>query len=107
MASLFGGGLHDYKPITLFNTELNILVHVLANRLPHVISDLIGPEQTYAVKGRSIQNDLHLICEVLKRIEDGMESAPISLDQSKAFDRVDYRFLAAVLEIQTGVPQMN
>ena len=54
-------GLDDYRPITLLNTELKILARVLANRLQRVISDLIGPEQTFAVKGRSIQDNLHLI----------------------------------------------
>ena len=91
-------GLDDYRPITLLNTELKILARVLANRLQLVISDLIGPEQTYVAKGRSIQDNLHLIRKVLEVIEDGAEAALISLDQSKAFDRVDHRFLATVLE---------
>ena len=77
-------GLDDYRPITLLNTELKILARVWANRLQVVISDLIGIEQTYAVKGRSIQDNLHLIREVLEEIEDGTEAALISLDQSKA-----------------------
>ena len=91
-------GLDDYRPITLLNTELKILVRVLANHLQLVISDLIGPEQTFAVKGRSIQDNLHLIREVLEGIKDDTEAALISLDQSKVFDRVDHRFLATVLE---------
>ena len=82
---------------TLLNTELKILARVLANRLQLVISDLIGSEQTFAVKERSIQDNLHLIREVLEGIEDGTEPALISLDQSKAFDRVDHRFLVTVL----------
>ena len=89
-------GLDDYRPITLLKTELKILARVLANRLQVVTGDLIDPEQTYAVKGRSIQDYLHLICEVLQGIEDGMEAALISLDQSKAFDWV-----------QTGVLWMD
>ncbi len=43
------GELDDYRPITLLNTELKILARVLANRLQLFISDLIGPEQNYAV----------------------------------------------------------
>ena len=50
------------------------------------------------MKGRSIQDNLHLIHEVLEGIQDGTEAALISLDQSKAFDRVDLQFLASVLE---------
>ena len=46
--------LDGYTSINLLNTELKILARVLANRLKVAISDLIGPEQTYAVKGRSI-----------------------------------------------------
>ena len=100
-----GEGLDDYRPITLLNTELKILARVLANRLQLVISDLIGPEQTFAVKGRSIQDNLHLIREVLEGIEDDTEAALVSLDQSKAFDRVDHRFLASVLETAGFQPE--
>ena len=100
-------GLDDYRPITLLNTELKILARVLANRLQLVISDLIGPEQTFAVKGRSIQDNLHLIREVLEGIKDDTEAALISLDQSKAFDRVDHRFLATVLETAGFQPEFR
>ena len=57
------------------------------------------------MKGRSIQDNLHLIREVLEGIEDGIEAALISLDQSKAFDRVDHRFLASVLETAGFQPE--
>ena len=50
------------------------------------------------MKGRSIQDNLHLVPQILEGIEDDTEAALINLDQSKAFDRVDHRFLAAVLE---------
>ena len=100
-------GLDDYRPITLLNTELKILARVLANRLQLIISDLISPEQTFAVKGRSIQDNLHLIHKVLEGIEDDTEAALISLDQSKAFDRVDHRFLATVLETAGFKPEFR
>ena len=57
------------------------------------------------MKGRSIQDNLHFIREVLEEIEDGTEDALTSLDQSKAFDRVDHRFLASVLETAIFQPE--
>ena len=66
-------GLDVYRLITLLNTGLKILARVLANPLQLATSDLIGPEQTFAVKGRLIQDNLHLICEVLEGIKDGTE----------------------------------
>ena len=51
-----------------------------------------------AVRGRLIQDNLHLIREILEVLGDGGEAALISSDQSKAFDKVDHWFLASVLE---------
>ena len=50
------------------------------------------------MKGRSIQDNLHLVRQILEGIEDDTKAALINLDQSKAFDRVDHQFLATVLE---------
>ena len=72
-----------------------------------MISDLIGPEQIYAVKGISIEDNLHLVRQILEGIEDNTKAALINLDQSKAFDRVDHRFLAAVLETVGFEPEFR
>ena len=83
-----------------------ILAWVLANRLQLVISDLIGPEQNYAVKGRSIQDNLLLVREILETLKDDTEAALINLDQSKTFDRV-LGDGSGDRQISTGVPQMD
>ena len=57
------------------------------------------------MKGRSIQDNLHLAREILVGIED--EAALINLDQSKAFDRVDHQFMAAVLETVRFDPEFR
>ena len=57
------------------------------------------------MKGEFIQDNLHLIREVLERTEDGTEAAMIGLDQSKAFDRVGHRLLASVLETARFQPE--
>ena len=64
----------------------------------YMYTTLIGPEQNYTVKGRSIQDNLHLVREILEGLKDDTEAALINLDQFKAFDKVDHQFLATVLE---------
>ena len=83
------------------------MVWVLANRLQLVISDLIGPEQNYAVKRRSIQDDLHLVPEIIEGLKNDTKVALINLDQSKAFDKVDDRFLVTVLETAGFKPEFR
>ena len=96
------GGRHvwggdNYRPITLLNTELKILARVLANRLQLVISDLIGPEQTFAVKIDPRQSAFYSRGPRWDRRRHGSRANQFR-SQSKAFDRVDHRFLLTVLE---------
>ena len=65
------------------NTGEKISAKILADRFLTALPCLICPEQTCAVTGRSIQDNLHMV-----RIEkvDG-RAALINLEQSKAFDR--------------------
>ena len=48
-------GISNFRPLTMLNTDLKILAKILANRLQTVPPSLICPEQTCAVKGRTIQ----------------------------------------------------
>ena len=105
--SMFWEELEDDRPISLLNIELQILARVLVNRSQLIISDLIGPEQNYAVKGRSIQDNLFLVRQIREGIEEDTEAALINLDQSKAFNRVDHRFLATVLETAGFKPEFH
>ena len=59
------------------------------------------------MKGRSIRDNLHLVRQILEGIKDNTKAALINLDQSKAFDRVDNRFLAAVLETAGFKPEFG
>ena len=79
----------------MLNTDLKILAKILANRLQTVLPSLICPEQTCTVKGWTIQYSLHLVRTIVEKVD--RNTALISLDQSKAFDRVDHAFLESVL----------
>ena len=83
-----GDGISNFCPLTMLNTDLKILAKILANRLQTVLPSLICPEQTCAVKSRTIQDSLHLVCTIIEKVD--RNAAQINLDQSKAFDRVDH-----------------
>ena len=75
--------------------ELKILANILADHLQTILPILICSELSYAVKGRTIQDSLHMVHTIAEKVAG--KAALINLDQSKTFDRVDYRFLEAVL----------
>lgn len=87
-----------FRPITLLSTELKILAKGLAKSLAWVGDGLVGEAQTCAVPGRSIQDDLYLICYILEEInsKSGSGGEVIHLDYEKVFDMVDHRHLGSV-----------
>ena len=90
----------------MLKTELKNLARVLANQLQLDISDMIGLVQNYAMKERSIKDNLHLVRGVLEGLKDDTRVALINFDQAKAFNRVD-RFLATVLETAGFQPEFH
>ena len=79
----------------MLNTDLKILAKILADRLQTSLPSLICPEQTCVVKGRTIQDSLHLVRTIVEKVDEN--AALMNLDQFKVFDRVDCGFLEAVL----------
>ena len=78
-----GDGISNFRPLMMLNTDLKILAKILANCLQTVLPSLICPEQTCAVKGRTIQDSLHLVRMIVEKVDGN--AALINLDQSKAF----------------------
>ena len=90
--------LKNWHPISLLNTDYKICTKVLANRLTKVLSVILSEDQTCGVPGRSIYENLFLLRDTLDYIDHKQLSpALISLDQEKAFDRVNHGFLQRVL----------
>ena len=90
-----GDGISNFRPLAMLNTDLKILAKILVNSLQTVLPSLVCPEQTCAVKGRTIHESLHLVRTIVEKVDGN--AALINLDQSKVFDRVDHGFLESVL----------
>ena len=75
----------DFRPISLFNTDLKILSHVLASRLKKPLNTLIKKHQFIYLPKLSI-NTAILLARLAKE-KLGRSNFMISTDFSKAFDR--------------------
>ena len=89
----------NWRPISLLNVDYKIATRTISGRLLAVLSSIIGPDQTCGVPGRTISSNLFLIRDLLEYVErEDIPLALLSLDQEKAFDRVDWGFLLRTLE---------
>ena len=90
--------LDNWRPISLLCSDYKILAKLLAKRLTLVLNDIISVEQ-FCIPKRSINTCNILMRDVIYYCNDNkFQSAVINLDWSKAFDRVDMRFVFKVLE---------
>jgi len=90
--------LKNWRPISLLNLDYKIVSKALSVRLRSVMSEVVCEDQTCGVMGRSITDNLNVMRDVLDHIDHTGEGGVIlTLDQEKAFDRVDRGFLNRVL----------
>ena len=88
----------NWRPISLLNVDYKIASRTIAGRLLKVLHSVIGSDQTGSVPGRFIGENvllLNSICEYATYYN--LPVALVSLDQEKAFDRVDRPFLFRLL----------
>ena len=91
--------LKNWRPISLLNLDYKIATKALSNRLRKVLPQVLSEDQTCGVPGRSIFENLFLLRDTIDYAKlKQLSAAVISLDQEKAFDRVNHAFLQRVLE---------
>ncbi|CAM2098500.1 unnamed protein product [Caretta caretta] len=96
------GDLHDlrnWRPVSLLSMDYKIVVKAISLQLGSVLADVIHPDQTYIVPDRSIFDNLFMVRDLLELgHRDGLSFTLLSLDQEKAFNRVDHGYLLSTLQ---------
>ena len=91
--------LTHWRPISLINVDAKIVSKAICNRLKKVLPYIVSDDQTCSVEGRSISDNIHLLRNVFDYAESkNIGVINLGLDQMKAFDRVEYKWLMKVLE---------
>lgn len=92
--------ISDYRPISLCSSIYKVCTKLMANRLKRVLPKKISKEQGAFIAGRSISDNILLATEGHHMV---LSSPPsdhmmmIKLDMEKAFDRVSWKYIEAVL----------
>ncbi|KAI3369168.1 hypothetical protein L3Q82_026127 [Scortum barcoo] len=82
-----------YKAFWPVVGDYKVLSKALALRLREVMAEVVHVDQTYCVPGRLISDNIHLIRHVLDVSGSlGIGTGLISIDQEKAFDRVEHQY---------------
>ena len=90
----------NYRPLTMLNTDYRILARVLAAQLQPALDDVIAPEQSAFLAGRSIGENIQLM-QLLPDLLPGtpLHAAAVALlDFYKAYDTLDRPFLLQLME---------
>uniref|UniRef100_A0A803PKW7 CCHC-type domain-containing protein n=1 Tax=Cannabis sativa TaxID=3483 RepID=A0A803PKW7_CANSA len=91
----------EYIPISLCNVSYKIIAKCLANRMKDSLKEVISENQSAFIRGRLIQDNAILGFEGLHYMKKGRfgngKKIALKLDMSKAYDRVDWRFLEAMM----------
>ena len=89
----------NYRLISLLNLDYKIFTTILKNRMQRTLDNMIGQNQTAAIKNRTILHTLSTIRDIIdvsNKLNKNL--SVISFDFLKAFDRLDWDFIFRALE---------
>ena len=86
-------------PISLLCVDYKIITKTITNRLLPTLNEIISLEQSAAVPGRHIYDNLFTIRDLINYSnKKHIPTYILSFDQEKAFDKVDRNYMFRCLE---------
>ena len=94
-------GLSDFWPISLCNVIYKVIAKCLVNRLRPILDEIVSPVQSAFVPGWLITDNILMAYEIshflMNKRAGKEELAAVKVDMSKAYDRVEWSFLEAMM----------
>uniref|UniRef100_A0A669B786 Reverse transcriptase domain-containing protein n=1 Tax=Oreochromis niloticus TaxID=8128 RepID=A0A669B786_ORENI len=89
----------SYCPVSLINVDSKVLSKILSNRLENYIPKLIKADQMGLIKNRESITNMRKLLNIIEHCNvTKTQGLVVSLDVEKAFDRVEWTYMFAVME---------
>uniref|UniRef100_A0A3B4F097 Reverse transcriptase domain-containing protein n=1 Tax=Pundamilia nyererei TaxID=303518 RepID=A0A3B4F097_9CICH len=89
--------INNYRQLTIMDVDYKIFAKIIMSRLEDVLDSIIEKEQTCAIKGRLMWDNLSMLREIIYNGKDS-ELCILRLDQRRAFDSVSHSYLWKVMK---------
>jgi hypothetical protein len=90
---------------------LKIITKTIANRIKHILNDIISPQQSDFLPGRLITDNTLLAYEAIHYLKQAKNCkhgyVGIKLDMAKAYDRIEWSFLEQTLRTMGFPPNLT